>query len=90
MSEKKSTKAKSKKASATTEPKAKKEKPPRESREGWGVFALRMPVEEREALHKAAGPGGASRLARAVLAAFASEDEAAFRAAVAEARTIRA
>jgi len=87
MSEKpiKSKPAKAKKA----EPKLKKEKPPRESRDGWGTFALKMPVPEREAFHKAAGPAGASRFARTVLVAFANEDEAAFKTALSEARKLR-
>jgi hypothetical protein len=68
----------------------KREKAPRESREGWGTFALKLPVPEREAFHKAAGPAGASRFARTVLVAFANEDEGAFKTAIAEARKLRA
>ena len=54
------------------------------------VFALRMTAAERSRLHETAGPRGAARLARAVLIAAANEDDAAFKAAVAEARTLRA
>jgi len=68
----------------------KKPKAPRESREDWGTFALKLPVPEREAFHKASGPGGASRFARTVLVAFAKEDEAAFKTAIIEARKLRA
>ena len=67
-----------------------KSKEPRESREGWGTFALKLPVPEREAFHKAAGPASASRFARTVLVAFANEDEGAFKSAIAEARKLRA
>jgi hypothetical protein len=85
--------AKAKAAAAKTKtPKAakpKKEKAPRENRDGWGTFALRLPVPERDAIHKAAGPAGASRFARTVLVAFANEDETAFKAALAEARKLR-
>jgi len=97
MSEKKhkTTKKAASKPKAETTPETKatkprKEKAPRESREGWGTFALQMPVPEREAFHTAAGPGGASRFARVVLAAFAAGDEAAFKAVVKEAREQRA
>ena len=68
----------------------KKPKPPRESREGWGTFALRLPVSERDAFHKAAGKAAASSAARAVLVAFANGDEAAFRSAVAQAKKLTA
>lgn len=78
-------------AKAETKPaKPRKEKAPRESRDGWGTFALKLPVPEREAFHKAAGPASASRFARAVLAAFAAGDDAAFKAIVKEAREQRA
>jgi hypothetical protein len=69
--------------------KPKREKPPRESREGWGTFALKMPVPERDAFHKAAGPASASRFARAVLVAFANDDESAFKNAMNEAKKLR-
>lgn len=75
---------------AARPPREKKARALRESREGWGTFALKMPVPEREAFHKAAGPAGASRFARVVLVAFANEDEAAFKTALAEARKLRA
>ena len=86
--------AKAKAAAPKTKPpkaaKPKKEKPPRESREGWGTFALKMPIPEREAFHKAAGPASASRFARTVLVAFANGDEAAFKNAISEAKKLRA
>jgi hypothetical protein len=95
MSEKSKKKTAKLKAEKTPETKAakppreKKQRAPRESREGWGTFALKMPVPEREAFHKAAGPAGASRFARVVLVAFANEDEAAFKAAIKDAREAR-
>ena len=93
MAEKKSKTAKKvaakTKDAPETKAREKKERAPRESREGWGTFALKMPVPEREAFHKAAGPAGASRFARVVLVAFANEDEGAFKAAIKEAREAR-
>ncbi len=46
------------------------------------TFAIRIPAAERDALHKTAGPGGASRFARAVLNAAAARDVEAFRTAL--------
>ena len=80
-------KTKPPKAAKPARPKA--EKAPRESREGWGTFALRLPVSERDAIHAASGAAGASRFARIVLVAFSNDDEAAFKAAIAEARKLR-
>ncbi len=89
--------AKAKTAKATTKPakgakptKEKKPKAPREDRSGWGTFALKLPVSEREAFHAASGAAGASRFARIVLNAFSNEDEGAFKSAIAEARKLRA
>jgi hypothetical protein len=101
--ETKATKGKAPKKSAnarTTAPNAKhvkaakpepgeKPKAPRESREGWGTFALKLPIPEREAFHNAAGPASASRFGRIVLNAFSNEDEDSFRRAIAEARKLR-
>lgn len=82
------TKAKiTKKSKSSKEPKPKREKAPKED---LCVFALRMTEAERTKLHEAAGPGGATRLARAVLIAAANEDEGAFKSAIAEARKLRA
>ena len=78
------------KPTKATKPKPeKKPKAPRESRDGWGTFALKMPIAERDALHAASGAAGASRFARIVLVAFANDDEAAFKAAIAEAKNLR-
>ena len=53
------------------------------------VFAFRLTEAERDAIHKTAGPAKASRFVRRVAAAFAREDENAFRAALKEARAAR-
>ena len=71
---------------AARPPKPKKEKPPKEE---LVVFALRMTEAERTKLHDTAGPRGATRMARQVLVAAASEDTDAFKAAISEARRAR-
>ncbi len=71
MSKSKSTKKKASKPRAT---KGQAKKAPREN---LCVFALRLKPEERTAIHKAAGPGKASRFARSILVAAARNDEAA-------------
>jgi hypothetical protein len=53
------------------------------------VFAFRLSPAERDAIHKTAGPRNATQFVRKVAAAFAQEDEAAFKAVLAEARTLR-
>ena len=86
MAKKKRTKKKKTAARAAAEPKAKREKAPREANR---VFAIRVTDAELAAIHKAAGPRNATRFMRAVAAAFASEDEPAFRAVLKEAREAR-
>lgn len=61
-------------ANATAAPKAK------EPREDLCVFAFRLTAEERDAIHKAAGPAKASQFARTLLVAAARKDEAAVKA----------
>jgi len=39
------------------------------------VFAFRLAPEERDAIHKAAGPGKASRFVRTLVAAAARDDQ---------------
>jgi len=52
------------------------------------VFAFRLTPEERDAIHKAAGPAKASRFVRALLAvAAARNDEAAVRTIMKETQT---
>ena len=48
------------------------------------VFAFRLKKEERDAIHKAAGPAGASRFVRALAVAAAEQDEAAVRQVIKE------
>ncbi len=88
MSETKKAEAKTlKRAKAAKEPKPKKEKAPKED---LVVFAFRLTPAERDAIHKIAGPANASRFVRHVAAAFAAEDEGAFRIVVKEAKEARA
>ena len=85
MAEKKS---KSKKAApkskVETAPETKAAKPKREKgpKEDLMTFAFRMPKTESAALHKAAGPGGASRVMRSLAGAFVSGDRAVFESIV--------
>ena len=76
-------KAKAPKKSA---PAAKKGKTPKEE---LCVFAFRLTPAERNAIHKRAGAAKASRFVRRVAAAFAKEDERAFREVLKEARETR-
>jgi hypothetical protein len=87
MAEKKSKTAKTK-AVRKTEPKAKRERQPKE--EGLVVFALRMSEPERVALHEAAGPAQASRVMRGLAVAFTNDDDSAFKSIVLEAKKLRA
>ena len=49
-------------------------------REDLCVFAFRLTAEERDAIHKAAGPAKASRFVRTIAVAAARNDEATVRA----------
>jgi hypothetical protein len=69
--------------------KPKRERAPRESREGWGTFALKMPIAERQSYHEACGSAGASRFARIILNAFSNDDVPGFEAAICEAKKLR-
>ena len=69
-------------------PKPKKERPPKEP-VGNRTFAVRISDDELAAIHKAAGPRNATRLARAVLAAFANADSKAFGRVLEEAAKAR-
>ena len=66
---------KSAKAKATKEPKPKRVKAPKEPQV---VFAFRLTEQQREAIHKAAGPGKATRFVRSAALAAASGDRPAF------------
>jgi hypothetical protein len=50
------------------------------AREDLCVFAFRLTAEERDLIHKAAGPAKASKFVRTLVVAAARNDEAAVRA----------
>jgi hypothetical protein len=56
-------------------------------REDLCVFAFRLAEEERDTIHKAAGPAKASKFARTLLVAAARNDEAAVKAIMKAAKT---
>jgi hypothetical protein len=56
-------------------------------REDLCVFAFRLTAEERDAIHKAAGPAKASKFARTLLVAAARNDESAVKAIMTEINT---
>ena len=95
--ETKTTKGKSKKATATRVAKAKapkaekaakpkKEKAPKED---LMTVAFRLTKAESAAFHKASGSAAASRTMRALAAAFVTGDRAAFESIVDEARKLQ-
>lgn len=51
-------------------------KPEKQPKEELCVFAIRLTLPERDAIHAAAGPGKASRFIRALAVAAANRDEA--------------
>jgi len=78
---KKATTAKTRKpAKAVVEAVEREEKKTRAPREDLCVFAFRLTEEERNAIHKAAGPAKAAKFARTLLVAAARSDEAAVKA----------
>jgi len=77
-----------KSAKPPKEPKARKERPPKGPVPNR-VFAIRVTDAELDAIHRASGPRNATRMIRAVAAAFAAEDTKAFEAVIAEAKTLR-
>jgi len=90
MSKKTTSKKPEKTAAAKSDTKAAKaprEKAPKEA--DLMTFAFRMPKTESAALHKAAGPGGASRVMRSLAGAFVTGDRAVFESIVKEAREAR-
>ena len=80
---------KEKKDQQVAETKAAKKAARKPKEENLVVFAFRLAPEERDAIHAASGPGGASRFVRAVAIAAAREDDTAYKAAIAEARKLR-
>ena len=75
-------KSKSAKTKAAKAPKPAGNEPKKAQREELCVFAFRLTPEERDAIHKAAGPAKASKFVRALAVAAARNDEAAVRAIV--------
>jgi hypothetical protein len=63
---------------------APKDEPKEKARENLCVFAFRLKPEERDAIHKAAGPAKASKFVRALAVAAARNDETAVRAIMKE------
>jgi len=74
-------------AAKTTTPKAPAAPKAKAPREDLCVFAFRLTAEERNAIHKAAGPAKASKFARSLLGAAARNDEAAVKAIMKEIQT---
>jgi len=72
-----------KKAKAVKEPKPKKERAPKEPQV---VFAFRLTEAQRDQIHKAAGPGKATRFVRSAALAAASGDRPAFEELLAQAK----
>ena len=66
------------------EPKPKKEKAPKEP---LVVFAFRLSEADRDRIHKAAGPGKATRFVRSAALAAANQDSKAFDELTAQAKT---
>ena len=80
-SAKKATTAKTRKpAKAAVEAVEHDEPKKKTPREELCVFAFRLTTEERDAIHKAAGPAKASKFVRTLAAAAARNDEAAVKA----------
>ena len=73
------------KKKASTNAKTAKAKP----KEDLVVFAFRLTEAERALIHKTAGPARASKFVRRVAAAFAKQDEGAFRSLLREAKEAR-
>jgi len=71
----KTKKSKETKPKAAKEPKPKQEKAPKPD---LCVFAFRLPEADRDVIHKAAGPGKATRFVLAAALAAANGDQKAF------------
>lgn len=69
---------------AAKEPKPKKEKAPKED---LVVFAFRLPAADRDLIHKAAGPGKATRFVLAAALAASNGDDSAFKDLAAQAKS---
>ena len=80
----KGSKPETKKVKAVKEPKLKKEKAPKEPQV---VFAFRLTEAQRDQIHKAAGPGKATKFVLAAALAAASSDRPALEELLAQAKT---
>ena len=76
--------AKKAKIKVAKEPRPKNANPPKEPQV---VFAFRLTEEQRDAIHKAAGPGKATRFVRSAALAAASGDRPALEELRAQAKT---
>ncbi len=85
-STKKAATPKKAKAKAAKEPKPKKVKTPKEP---LVVFAFRLTATERDQIHKAAGPGKATRLVKGAALAAAAGNTKAFEELTTQAKTNR-
>ncbi len=83
-STKKAAAPKKTKAKAAKESKPRKEKTPREP---LVVFAFRLAAAERDLIHKAAGPGKATRLVKGATLAAATGNTKAFEELTTQAKT---
>ena len=89
----KTTKAATKKKSSTTTKKATPKKATTKAakvpKEDLVVFAIRLTAAERDAIHAAAGPRGATRFVRGLAVAAARDDLKGIQAVLKEARQLR-
>jgi len=76
-----------KRVKAVAEATAREESKEKVAKEDLCVFAFRLTPEERDAIHKAAGPAKASKFVRALAVAAARNDEAAVRMIMKEVQT---
>jgi len=77
---KKKATAKTRKPATKATAKAQDKPEKKAARDNLCVFAFRLTAEERDAIHKAAGPAMASKFARGLLVAAARNDEAGVKA----------
>jgi hypothetical protein len=78
------------KKTASKQPKVAKEKAPRQREQFDGdmvVFAFRLGSNDRDRIHAAAGPAGATRFVRSAALAAATADAKAFEALIVQAKS---
>ena len=71
------------KSGKKAEPKRKREKP---AKEDFVVFAFRLKLDERDLIHQAAGPAGATQFVKAAALAASNDDRTAFEELAAQAK----